>query len=182
MFIAEFNSVATDEKGALLVTLRVEFEQIRKARENISVCKEFISKGKSMQVELSKFSPKRSISANDYFHVLCRRISEKMNSSLEDVKKHLNEKYGTFDEQDGTKLGFKLLAEIDPSKVCPYFKVIGQEEEHGKLFNKILVYKRTSELTNVEMCRLIVGTIEECKEAGIDYTPPCKVKDYDFKK
>lgn len=70
MFIAEFNSVATDEKGALLVTLKVEFEQIRKAREDISVCKEFISKGKSMQVELSKFSPKRSISANDYFHVL----------------------------------------------------------------------------------------------------------------
>ena len=51
-----------------------------------------------------------------------------------------------------------------------------QIEEGGKVFNKILVYKRTSELNRAEMARLIDGTIEECKELHIDYEPPCKVR------
>ena len=40
-----------------------------------------------VNVEIKKISKKRSLNANAYFHLLCSKIAQKINSSLDEVKK-----------------------------------------------------------------------------------------------
>ena len=41
---------------------------------------------------------------------------------------------------------------------------------------KYLFYKRTSELDNAEMSKLIDGVVQECHEQGIETLPPAELK------
>lgn len=132
-----------------------------------------IANGKVFEVEIKEFKEKRSLDANAYFHLLVDKLAKKLNISATECKRNLVLDYGTIDtDNKGLKIGFKLLASIDPLKVTEYPKIIGQCEENGLLFNKIIVYKQTRFYDTKEMSLLINGVVEECKNLGIETATP----------
>ena len=119
---------------------------------------------------------KRSNDANAYFHVLVNKLARVMKNSDEEMKIRMNLQYGTIAKKDGTFCGVKVPKNTDIQSFYPYAKWIGEVEEAGKMFDKYLFYKRTSELDNAEMSKLIDGVVQECHEQGIETLPPAELK------
>lgn len=122
------------------------------------------------EITVEKWSEKRSLQANAYFHVLCNKISALTGSSMDETKKMLVSRYGTLSRgSDGKYLAAKLPKNTDIEKIYPYAKHIGTDENGLDMY---LFFKRTSELTKDEMNRLIQGTVDEASNLGIEVLTP----------
>ena len=100
-----------------------------------------------------------------------------MNLGLEEVKTGLVVEYGAFErDEDGTKVGFKLPASVDVSKIYRYVKLFDTRIENGKEFNCYIVFKHTHLMDTKEMSRLIDGAVYEAKNLGIETLPPERIK------
>lgn len=132
--------------------------------------------GKVYDVEIKPHREKRSLDANAYFHVLVGKIAEALNIGFEECKTELVTEYGAFErDEDGVKVGFKLPASVDVSKIYRYVKCFDTREENGKLFNCYLVFKHTHMMDTKEMSRLIDGAVQEAKALDIETLPPAKL-------
>ena len=161
--------VLTNEQGAVELCLTVPSSVKLEASE----LKEQLAKGTKLQCEISKFVKKRSLDANAYFHLLVDKLAKKLNVASDEMKYKMVLEYGAIDIDDkGFKIGFKLLESIPLERVCKYGKIIDTVTENGRRFNKIIVYKRTSELNTGEMAKLIDGVVAECQEVGIETLTP----------
>ena len=121
-------------------------------------------------VEVDKWSEKRSIQANAYFHVLANLIAKETKSSMDDVKKMLVQQYGTLARgTDGRLAGVILPPNTKVEDYWPYVKFYGKDERG---FDMYFFFKRTSELNKEEMNRLISGTIDEAKALNIETMTP----------
>lgn len=121
-------------------------------------------------IQVEKWSEKRSLQANAYFHALANKIAAAMNTSLDDVKKLLVHNYGAFARgEDGKCMGAIVPMNTDIEQFYPYVRYIGKTENG---LAQYLFYKKTHELTKAEMSRLIDGTIYEAKALNIETLPP----------
>lgn len=123
-----------------------------------------------VDIQVEKWSDKRSLQANAYFHVLCNKIAEATKSSMDDVKKLLVSQYGTLERgSDGKYMAVKVPKNTDIEKIYPYFRHIGEDENGLDIY---LFFKQTHTLTKDEMNRLITGTQDEAKALGIEVLTP----------
>lgn len=123
-----------------------------------------------IEVTVEKWSEKRSMQANAYFHVLANKIASVTKSSLDDVKKMLVSRYGTLARgADGKCMAAKLPKNTDIDLIYPYYRHIGTDENGLEMY---LFFKRTSDLSKDEMNTLISGTIDEAKAMGIETMTP----------
>lgn len=123
-----------------------------------------------MNVDVTRYTEKRSLQANAYFHVLCDRIADATKSTLDEVKVMLVQRYGTLERgKDGKYMAAKVPANTDITAIYPYTKHIGQDENGLDMY---LFYKRTSTLDKQEMGRLIDGTVEEARALNLETMPP----------
>ena len=137
---------------------------------------ETIEPGKIYDVEVKRHREKRSLDANAYFHVLVDKIARKMDLGFEETKTNLVVEYGTVERDDeGLKVGFKLPASVDVTKIYRYVKCFDTRIENGKEFNCYIVFKHTHLMDTKEMSRLIDGTVHEAKQLGIETLPPDKL-------
>lgn len=143
-------------------------------REAMKFCKGM--KPKKYVAEIKEYRERRSLDANAYFHVLVGKIAEEMNMGFEEVKTNLVTEYGTFErDETGAKVGFKLPASVDVSRIYRYVKCFDTREENGMMFNCYIVFKHTHLMDSKEMNRLIDGTVYEAKNLGIETLPPEKI-------
>ena len=136
--------------------------------ESTGLAKMAYDKLKDSVIDLSmdKWSDKRSLQANAYFHVLANEIAKATMSSMDDVKMMLVAQYGTLARgQDGKCMAVKVPKNTDILKIYPYVRHIGTDENGLDMY---LFFKRTSDLTKDEMNRLISGTIDEAANLGIE--------------
>ena len=125
-------------------------------------------------LRIEKWSERRSIQANAYFHVLCNLIAKETKASMDDVKKMLVGQYGTLARgKDGKLAGAILPPNTDPTEFYPYCKWYGKTENG---FDQYLFFKRTHTLTKDEMQRLISGTVDEAKALGIETLTPAELE------
>ena len=140
--------------------------------EAVGLAKMAYDKYKDAVVDLTidKWSEKRSLQANAYFHVLANEIAKATKSSLDDTKKVLVGQYGTIARgEDGKYMAVKVPKNTDIQKIYPYVRHIGTDENGLDMY---LFFKRTSELNKDEMSRLIDGTVDEAKALNIETLPP----------
>lgn len=140
--------------------------------ESTGLAKMVVDKYKDGYVDLSvdRWSDKRSLQANAYFHVLCNKIADATKSSMDDVKKMLVTQYGAFARgSDGKLAGAILPPNTNVEDFYPYYKWY-ETDERG--FNKYLFFKQTHTLTKDEMNRLIQGTVDEASNLGIEVLTP----------
>lgn len=146
--------------------------QTGKARQII----DGLTPGKVYDIEVKQHRERRSLDANAYFHVLVGKIADTLGIGFEECKTNLVTEYGAFErDSDGVKVGFKLPATVDVSKIYRYVKCFDTREENGKLFNCYIVFKHTHLMDTKEMSRLIDGAVFEAKELGIETLPPEKL-------
>ena len=136
------------------------------------LCDEFRDGYVDIQVE--KWSDKRSLQANAYFHVLVKKIAEATKSSMDDVKKMLVTQYGTLARgTDGKYMAVKVPKNTDIEQIYPYFRHIGEDKEGLDMY---LFFKQTHTLTKDEMNRLIQGTVDEAKVLNIETLTPDEIE------
>ena len=150
--------------GKPLLTLEVNED----ARTLEKIC-EGLRAAEKLTIKIGKFTKKRSLDANAYFHVLVNAIARKMGASDDEIKRKMVQEYGTLARHDnGDLIGAMLPAEVDIEKIYPYTRNYKTEYRGGKEFSCYLFYKRTRELDSSEMARLIEGTIWEAKRLGLE--------------
>lgn len=130
-----------------------------------------------LQIEAKQYRAKRSLDANAYFHVLVNKLARKLGTSDDEMKIHLNLKYGTIaTNDDGTKFGIKVPFGSHIEQFYKYCKKFGECVENGITFEKYLLYKETHTLDTKEMAQLIDGVVSDCKEQGIETMPDNELK------
>lgn len=125
-----------------------------------------------VNIEIKKHSPKRSLNANSYFHVLCRKISEKEEISATACKNRLVGLYGQplYLQNDAPAIvKSNLIPEIVQEFEEPHMKFIKTGED-GTFFYK--VYRGTRTYNVEEMNRLIEGTVIEAENLEIETLTP----------
>lgn len=127
-----------------------------------------------VDIQVEKWSDKRSLQANAYFHVLCNKIAEVTKSSMDDVKKLLVSQYGTLARGSDSKyMAVKVPKNTEIEKVYPYVRHIGTDENGLDMY---LFFKHTADLNKDEMNRLIQGTVDEAKALQIETLTPAELE------
>lgn len=131
--------------------------------------------GKSRQFEVKPWHPKRSLTANSYFHVLCQEIANVLGVSLIEVKNQMIRDYGQINFLSDGRMDYAIRPDD--------FDYLNYELEHyapttktdvlNGILCRIYIVKRGSHTyDSKEMGILIDGTISEAKELGIDTMTP----------
>lgn len=120
--------------------------------------------------DLKEHKERRSLNANSYFHVLCDKLRQYNGVTMARQKNELLAAYGQLEYLDGEQVYFK--SQIPPEKLL--------EQEHLHL--QFITFKNDGYFYRVcrgshtydtsEMAKLIDGTVEECRAAGIETLPP----------
>lgn len=160
------NPRLTHEYGrGWLLSVEVDADSVPSAKQVVDKFKDGY-----INIEVTRYSEKRSLQANAYFRVLCDRIAEATKSTLDEVKVMLVQRYGTLERgKDGKYMAAKVPTNTDITAIYPYTKHIGQDEGGLDMY---LFFKRTSTLDKAEMGRLIDGAVEEAKALNIETMSP----------
>lgn len=132
-------------------------------------------KDKKLRINVSVDKEKRSLDANAYFHVLVDKLryvlSMERPTSFAAVKNRLIADYGQIWYIDDRPAVYKTNV---PPEV-----MIEQEEPHTKLFHTsedgaywYRLYRGSHTYNSAEMYHLIQGTIQECRQVGIETKTP----------
>ena len=128
-----------------------------------------------LNIEIKKFRKGRSLNANSYFHVMCDKLAKKIQPPISNVecKNMLMERYGTIDE-DFTSC-IILKTSINHLKLEGlHLRATGGRKvlEDNEMYSSYLVIKNSHEYNTKEMSDLINGTVDECKQLGIETLTP----------
>ena len=129
-----------------------------------------MNQDRSKLFDLKEHKERRSLNANAYFHVLCDRLRQYYGVTMSRQKNELISAYGQFEYINEQIVYIKT--QIPPERMaeqehlhCQYVKTV-----EGCHFYRVCRGSHT--YNTAEMARLIDGTVEECKAAGIETLPP----------
>lgn len=131
---------------------------------SIGEARKYYDIGKDLSISLKEWKEKRSLTANAYFHVLVNKLASAMKISDEECKRWLVLSYGTVAERNGCPVMITLPKETDPLDYYPYCQWIDGDATS----DSYQLYKQTHILDTKEFSRLLDGTVQECKEQGIE--------------
>ncbi len=127
--------------------------------------------GSDVDIDIKEHKDRRSLNANAYFHKMVDELRQKLRISFAACKNQLITSYGQMEYVDGEPLTYGTKA--------PPEYMRERSEVHMRLFraepdgwNWYVVYRGTHTYDTKEMSILIDGTIEECKEQGIETMTP----------
>lgn len=132
--------------------------------------------GKVWDLKEHKEFEKRSNDSNSYFHVLVRKLAQAQNPpiSLARCKNELIAAYGQPDELDGQQVIIKsnipVTKMLEQEMLHTACVKVSVENEHEVYFYR--VYRGSKTYNSKEMNKLIEGTVQECKDAGIETATP----------
>lgn len=128
------------------------------------------------RLKLLKWTEKRSLDANAYFHVLCDKLRQAAGVSMANMKNDLITTYGQIEYiSEGVPLIYKTNAppEFMQEREEVHMKYIKASEDGGYYYR---VYRGSHTYNSAEMNRLIEGTIAECKVYQIEVLPPAELQ------
>lgn len=125
---------------------------------------------KDISLKFGAYSPKRSLSANAYFHVLCHEMAKKIERSETYVKNLEIATYGQFDlMENGEKWVIKTNLDLNKmwEQETLHTKPLGAKEENGVTVYFYAIMKPSHTYTVKEMSQLIDGAVTDAKDMGI---------------
>lgn len=133
--------------------------------ENKQQVKQFVAemKDKVYTAELKEFKKKRSLDCNAYLWVLLQKLADVLNTSKDEVYLEMLGRYGVFTHGIYKKEFIDRI--IQEWKLC---KNLGEVKVNGQVGIQLQCYFGSSTYTNLEMCKLINGVVNECKDLNID--------------
>lgn len=139
---------------------------------------EEIQEGK-LSIKAVKYRAKRSLNANAYFHVLVGKLADVLRISKPRCKNILLHRYGQPELlDDGSQAVVK--SNVPASKMLEveemHFFPCGSKKENGMTLTFYKISRGSHTYDTREMSVLIDGTVEECKDMGIETLPPEKIE------
>jgi hypothetical protein len=132
-------------------------------------------------LELHQEKKKRSLDSNAYFHVLVGKLAQAQTPPISKArcKNMLIADYGQEEYIDGQIVVLK--SNLPPEKMCNveylHTSCVKIAEENGKEVYFYKVYRGTHTYDTKEMAKLIDGTIQECKNVGIETATPKQIEE-----
>lgn len=127
-------------------------------------------KDKELAIKVTKYSTKRSLNANAYFHALCREIANKLDCTEMFVKNRMIATNGQPDLNDDGEV-WTIKTNYDVSKMWEqetlHVKPLATKAEGHKILYFYAVMRPTHTYNTSEMARLIDSTVEEAHALGI---------------
>lgn len=161
-------SLSKDTSGQWILTLNI-------SSEITAVFDEL--KDIELRIELKKWRERRSLDANAYFHLLVDKLAKAIGLSVGECKIKMVLDYGTIMmDSKGAKLGVKIPATADASKVFEYARKFDTRTENGIEFDCFIIYEHTRNYDTKEMAQLIDGVVQECKQVGIETMTPYEIE------
>lgn len=129
-----------------------------------------------LRLKAVRWTEKRSLDANAYYYVLCRKIAEKTAQSLTEVCNQMIAEYGQLEREESGGVALVILKdEIDWRKVSYLHlrpttrtQVLGD----GKLYRVYIIMRGSHTYDTAEMSKLIDGVVSEAKQLGIETMTP----------
>lgn len=148
---AEYRGAMRDLSGDLTITFAIpDSETALEELEHL--------KSKELMLEVKKYSPKRSLSANAYFWALCADIAKAMGTTQDEVHDLMLYRYGV-----SAVLAFeKSMLPI----MQQHFSIIDIINEN-ELSIEARCWVGSRYYNTQEMARLIDGTVSDSKDLGI---------------
>lgn len=163
--------------------LTKKFEMTVSVNESVSLMEgyEELKDTELLDIRIRKHRKKRSLDANAYFHVLVDKLADVMRISKVRCKNLMIGRYG-----QPFFVGDDELVEAVIKTNIPVEKMLENESVHcmpcasrmedGKELIFYKIFRGSSTYDTKEMSILIDGTIEECKDLGIETLPPEELK------
>ena len=129
-------------------------------------------KDKDISVEIKKYSEKRSLNANAYFHTLVGQIAAIQRLTHTEVHNRLIADYGVMDEQINNIILDDNIPWLRLDTIHLRPTTATRVMDNGKLYRVYLVMRGRHTYNTAEMSRLIDGTVEEAKALGIETLTP----------
>lgn len=131
-----------------------------------------------LRVKISEKREGRSLDSNNYFHKLCDMLRQKLGISMARCKNQLIARYGQIEYlPSGETVGYTTMA--PPEWVLeyetPHMWLIDTRELKGKTWYTYRIYRGSHTYNTKEMSQLIEGTVEECKQVGIETATPNQI-------
>lgn len=152
------NNLVRDYRGSLILSFEIDQNHAHEAKRI------FDREKGDLNISVKEWKDKRSLTANSYFHALVNKLAGVMGISNEDCKKMLVRSYGTVAEVNGFPVVITLPKGVDSDEYYPYCEFIYGDE----ISDSYQLYKQTHVLNTKEFSRLLNGTIEECKDMGLE--------------
>ena len=128
-------------------------------------------------LKLARKKDRRSLDSNSYFHILTRKLAEKIGVSETYCKNHLIASYGQVELFEDEAIIYKTNApeEYMMEREEIHSKLVKISEENGKSIYFYRLYRGSHTYNREEMARLIEGTVQECKAQGIETATPDEI-------
>lgn len=129
-----------------------------------------------LRIKAVKYTHRRSLDANAYFHVLVGKIAEALTVSKAKAKNILICKYGQPQLlPDGAPMIYKTNAPEEYMAELETIHSIPVKYAEDATFYKI--YRGSHTYDTVEMSKLIDGTVADAKELGIETMTPTELRE-----
>lgn len=132
-----------------------------------------------LNIIVKRFTYRRSLNANKYFHVLVGKIADAHNPPISKAraKNILLGKYGQREIFDDGPLIISVISEVDMlEREDLHCVAAGYGTANDKEFTHWAVIRGTHTYDNREMSALIDGTVEDAKEMGIETLSPDEIE------
>lgn len=136
-------------------------------------------KDKTWVLEEYHEKKKRSLDSNAYFHKLVDLLRQKLNISFNSCKNHLISSYGQIEYINGEQMIYKTNAPVEYMQELEtvHTSCVKIAEENGKTVYFYRLYRGSHTYDTKEFYRLLEGTIQECKEQGIETATPKQIEE-----
>ena len=127
-----------------------------------------------LSISLKKWREKRSLSSNQYLWVLCGKIADKLNETLQYDKYTKDDIYDDKIKEYGryTVVGMVEPAVEEFKKQWKLVEEIDRKESGNKTLVTLICYRGSSTYDSKEMSQLIDGVVSDCIELGIETKTP----------
>lgn len=130
--------------------------------------------GKEYTAEIKRKRVKRSLDANAYCWVLCKKIADVIRCTDEEVYKNCIRSYGVSDIRPVRKDAADSLCDMwDKQGLGNSHTVIGDAKIDG--YVNIKFYWGSSQYNSADMARLIDGIVSDCHELDIETMTPNEI-------
>lgn len=143
--------------------------------ENLTSGYEKLKDAELLDIKVTKHRKRRSLDANAYFHVLVGKIADELRISKQRCKNIMIGRYGQpFYIESGAEAVIKTNIPVDDmmENESVHCMPCSQKSEKGKEVIFYKIYRGSSTYDTREMSILIDGTVEECKNLGIETLTP----------
>lgn len=171
-FTGKLTGIARTYEGQVQLAFSVNETRAESQIDSIKDCEK-------LSIKAVKYREKRSLDANSYFHVLVDKLRQMLGISFAACKNQLITSYGQVEYIGGEPVVIKTNIKPDfmaeqETLHCKPAKVEVQGDREIWFYR---VYRGSHTYDTAEMSKLIDGTVEECKQQGIETLPPDKLKE-----